>query len=135
MAQEFLVRPLEWLRLERLSPASGMIIVRGSPVRGRRLLFVSIGWEPAPRELTREEANGRTSYSYPKIEQAFVQEGNRTLKVVGAVTLDRIRFGRDRYFAFRFGPDRPGLWTLTFHTSPIREERAVPGGVATVWVR
>jgi hypothetical protein len=134
MAQEFLVRHLAWLRLEQLSPASSMVLVRGAPVAGRRLQFVTIGWEPVPRELTRAEANGRTSYSYPKIEEAFVREGNRTLKVVGATTMDRIRFGRDQEFAFRFDPERPGLWTLTFHTNPLREERIVPGGVATLWV-
>lgn len=134
MAQEFLVRHLAWLQLGQLSPTSSVVVVRGSPVAGRRLQFVSIGWEPVPRELTRAEANGRTSYSYPKIEEAFVGEGNVTLKVVGATTSDRIRFGRDRDFAFRFAPDRPGLWTLTFHTSPLREERVIPGGVATLWV-
>jgi uncharacterized protein YkwD len=134
MAQEFLVRHLAWLRLEQLSLTSSVVVVRGSPVAGRRLQFVSIGWEPVPRELTRAEANGRTSYSYPRIEEAFVREGNRTLKVVGATTTDRIRFGWHRDFAFRFTPDRPGLWTLTFHTSPLREERIVPGGVATLWV-
>ena len=134
MAQEFLVRHLAWLRVERLSPTSSVVAVSGQPIAGRRLQFVTIGWEPVPRELTRAEANGRTSYSYPRIEEAFVREGNVTLKVVGAATLDRIRFGRDRDFTFRFDPDRPGLWTLTFHTSPLREERIVPGGVATLWV-
>jgi uncharacterized protein YkwD len=134
MAQEFLVRHLAWLRLERLSPASRVVAVSGLPVAGRRLVFVTIAWEPVPRELTPAEANGRTSYSYPRIEEAFVREGNVTLKIVGAATLDRIRFGRDREFAFRFDPDRPGLWTLTFHTSPLREETIVPGGVATLWV-
>jgi hypothetical protein len=134
MAQEFLVRHLAWLRLERLSPTSSVVVVRGSPVAGRRLQFVTIGWEAVPRELTREEANNRTSYSYPRIEEAFVREGNRMLKIVGATTADRIRFGWDRNFVFRFAPGRPGLWTLTFHTSPVREERIVPGGVATLWV-
>jgi uncharacterized protein YkwD len=134
MAQEFLVRHLAWLRVERLSPTSSVVAVSGQPVAGRRLQFVTIGWEPVPRELTRAQANGRTSYSYPRIEEAFVGEGNVTLKVVGATTLDRIRFGRDRDFAFRFDPDRPGLWTLTFHTSPLREEGIVPGGVVTLWV-
>ncbi|MEP6470672.1 MAG: CAP domain-containing protein [Acidobacteriota bacterium] len=134
MAQEFLVRHLAWLRVERLSPTSSVVAVSGQPVAGRRLQFVTIAWEPVPRELTRAEANGRTSYSYPRIEEALVGEGNVTLKVVGAATLDRIRFGRDREFTFRFDPDRAGLWTLTFHTSPLREESIVPGGVATLWV-
>lgn len=134
MAQEFLVRHLAWLRVERLSTTSGVVAVSGQPVAGRRLQFVTIGWEPVPRELTRAQANGRTSYSYPQIEKALVGEGNVTLKVVGTTTLDRIRFGHDRDFAFRFDPVRPGLWTLTFHTSALREERIVPGGVATLWV-
>jgi len=133
MSQEFLVRHLAWLRLEQLS-RSGVVEVRGSPIEGRRLLFVSIGWEPVPRALTREEASGRTSYGYPTVEEAFVREGNQTLKIVGTTTLDRIRFGADREFAFRFEPNRPGLWTLTFHTSALREDRIVPGGVATLWV-
>ena len=134
MAQEFLVRHLAWLRLEQLSPTSSVVLVRGAPIAGRRLHFVTIGWEPVPRELTRAEANGRMSYSYPKSEEAFVREGNVTLKIVGTTTVDRIRFGREQEFAFRFDPSRAGLWTLTFHTSPLREERIVPGGAATLWV-
>jgi uncharacterized protein YkwD len=134
MAQEFLVRHLAWLRLERISATSGVVDVSGAPIAGRRLHFVSIGWEPTPRELTRAEANRRTTYSYPPTGEAYVREGNRMLTIVGATTSDRIRIGRDRDFAFRFAPDRPGLWTLTFHTSPIREERIVPGGAATIWI-
>ena len=134
MAQEFLTRHLAWLRLERLSGVSGLIRVRGETIPGRRLLFVSIGWEAAPRTLTRAEASGRTSYSYSKTVEAFVREGNRTLKVIGARTSDRIRFGRDREFAFRFAPDRPGLWTFVFHTTLPGGDRPVPGGAASLWV-
>ncbi len=134
MAQEFLTRHLAWLRLERLAASSTVIRVRGALVPGRRLVFVSAGWEPAPRALTRTEASGRTSYSYAKTVEAFVREGNVTLKVVGARTSDRIHFGRDQDFVFRFTPDGPGLWTLVFHTASIGQERFVPGGVASVWV-
>ncbi|HEX9303165.1 MAG TPA: CAP domain-containing protein [Thermoanaerobaculia bacterium] len=134
MAQEFLTRHLAWLWLERVANVSGVVRVRGEPIPGRRLLFVSIGWEPAPRPLTRAEASGRTSYSYSKPIEAFVREGNATLKVVGARTSDRIHFGADREFSFRFAPDRSGLWTLVFHTTALGEEHPVPGGVASVWV-
>jgi uncharacterized protein YkwD len=134
MAQEFLTRHLAWLRLERVPAVSGVIRIRGEPIPGRRLLFVSIGWEPVPRTLTRAEASGRTSYSYSKTIEAFVREGNVTLKVVGARTSDRIRFGPDREFSLRFAPDRPGLWTLVFHTTLLGEDHPVPGGVASVWV-
>jgi uncharacterized protein YkwD len=134
MAQEFLTRHLAWLRLERIASPSSVILIRGAPVTGRRLLFVSVGWEPVPRSLTRTEASSRTSYSYSKTVEAFVHEGNVTIKVVGARTSDRIRFGRDRDFSFRFAPDRPGLWTLVFHTTLLGEDRPVPGGAACVWV-
>jgi hypothetical protein len=134
MAQEFLTRHLARLRIERLSARSSVLVVRGSPIAGRALRFVAIGWEPVPRPLTRAQASGRTTYSYPRTAEAFVREGNVTLKIMGAVTSDRIRFGRDRDFSFRFAPERPGLWTLTFHTTPLREERPTPGGAATVWV-
>jgi uncharacterized protein YkwD len=134
MAQEFLTRHLARLRIERLSARSSVLVVRGSPIAGRALRFVAIGWEPVPRPLSRAQASGRTSYSYPRTAEAFVREGNVRLKIVGAVTSDRIRFGRGRDFSFRFAAERPGLWTLTFHTTPLREERPTPGGAATVWV-
>ncbi|MDQ5870997.1 MAG: CAP domain-containing protein [Acidobacteriota bacterium] len=134
MAQEFLTRHLAWLRLERVSPRSAAVVVRGKPIEGRRLFFVTVGWEPPPARLTREAASRRMSYSYPVPLEAFVKEGLVNMRILGAITLDRIRFGRDRAFEFRFSPDRPGLWTLVFHTTPLREDRASSGGVAVLWV-
>lgn len=134
MAQEFLTRHLAWLRLERVSPRSAAVIFGGEPIEGRRLFFVTIAWEPPPTPLTREAASRRMSYSYPTAVEAFVKEGNVGMRIVGAVTTDRIRFNRDQEFAFRFVPDRPGLWTFVFHTTPLRAERASSGGVAVLWV-
>jgi len=134
MAQEFLTRHLAWMRLDRVSPRSAAVIFRGAPIEGRRLLFVTIGWEPPPTPLTREAANRRLSYSYPTAVEALVKEGVIGMRIVGAITYDRIRFNRDREFEFRFVPDRPGLWTLVFHTKPVREERTSSGGVAVLWV-
>ncbi len=134
MAQEFLTRHLAWMGLERVSPGSAAVIFRGAPIAGRRLFFVTIGWEPPPTPLTREAASRRMSYSYPRVVEAFVKEGNISMRIVGAITTDRIRFNRDQEFEFRFVPDRPGLWTLVFHTTPLREERSAAGGVAVLWV-
>jgi uncharacterized protein YkwD len=134
MAQEFLTRHLAWLGIERVSPKSAGVIVRGKPIEGRRLFFVTVAWEPPPAALTREEASRRLSYSYPPPIEAFIKEGLANLRIVGAVTSDRIRFGRDEAFEFRFAPDRPGLWTFVFHTKPLREERTSSGGVAVLWV-
>ncbi|MEO8349930.1 MAG: CAP domain-containing protein [Acidobacteriota bacterium] len=134
MAQEFLTRHLAWLRLERVSPRSAAVVVRGKPIDGRRLFFVTVGWEPPPAPLTRETASRRMSYSYPTPVEAFVKEGHANIRIVGTVTSDRIRFDRNEEFEFRFPPDRPGLWTLVFHTTPLREEGASSGGVAVLWV-
>ena len=134
MAQEFLTRHLAWLKLERVSPRSAGVIVSGKPIEGRRLFFVTVGWEPPPVRLTREAASRRMSYSYPAPVEAFVKEGLVSVRIVGAITSDRIRFGRDEAFEFRFAPDRPGVWTLVFHTKPLREEQTTSGGVAVLWV-
>jgi uncharacterized protein YkwD len=132
MAQEFLTRHLAWVRLEG-SPARPVINVRGAPVAGRRLQFVTVGWEPAPAPLSREEASGRTSYSYPPAILGFVPEGNVTLKIAGTVTDDRIRLTGRQEFSFRFTPDRPGLWTFEFYTIGAREARPMQGGAISVW--
>ncbi len=133
MAEEFLIRHLAWLRLERVPVRAGVLLVRGAPVDGRRLRFVTIGWEPPPARLTAAQASARTSYSYPKASEAYVGEGNVTLKILDTVTSDRIRFAHGREFYFRFAPDRPGLWTLVFQTAPLRGERISQGGAVSVW--
>jgi hypothetical protein len=74
------------------------------------------------------------SYSYPPPVEAFVKEGLVSLRIVGAITSDRVRYNRDGSFELRFAPDRPGLWTLVFQTSPLREERSASGGIAVLWV-
>jgi hypothetical protein len=134
MAQEFLTRHVAWIELERVSPRSAGVIVRGKPIEGKRLFFVTVGWEPPPAPLTREAASRRMSYSYPLPLEAFVKEGVVGMRIVGAVTSDRIKFQRDQAFEFRFAPDRPGLWTLVFHTQPLRAESTSGGGVAVLWV-
>jgi uncharacterized protein YkwD len=134
MAQEFLTRHLAWLSIERVSPRSAGVIVRGKPIEGKRLFFVTVAWEPPPARLTREEASRRMSYSYAPPVEAYIKEGLVNMRIVGAVTSDRVRFGRDEAFEFRFSPDRPGLWTFVFHTKPLREESTSSGGVAVLWV-
>jgi uncharacterized protein YkwD len=132
MAQEFLTRHLAWLRLERL-PSRPVLLVRGATIPGTRLLFVTLGWEPPPARLTPKEASGRTSYSYPATVQAFVEEGNVTLKVLGTKTHDRIQFSGANEFSFRLTPDRQGLWTIVFHTMAPQNARPIQGGAVSVW--
>jgi uncharacterized protein YkwD len=132
MAQEFLTRHLDWLKIERL-PSGPVVLLHGAPITGRNLQFVTIGWEPPPARLTREEASNRTTYSYPPAIYAYVQEGNVTLKVAGTLTYDRLRFSGPREFSFRFMPDRPGLWTFQFYTIAPKEPRPLQGGAVSIW--
>jgi hypothetical protein len=132
MAQEFLTRHMEWLKLERLTRRP-IVAIQGAPIEGRSLQFVTIGWEPSPTRLSTEEASSRTSYSYPPTVYAFVEEGNVRLKVAGAVTFDRIRFAGAREFSLRFAPDRPGLWTMEFYTVAAKEPRPIQGASLSIW--
>lgn len=133
MAQEFLVRRLERLTLSRADPRSGIVRFAGRTVSGERIRFVVVGREAEPKPLTREQANARTSYSYPRSYVAYLPEGTTLLRVSGVRNDDRIRLLDARDFDFLFVPDGPGLFTLTFYVS---NSAGVPrpGGSATVWI-
>lgn len=133
MAQEFLARGLERLTLETEERAL-VLRVRGGARAPLRLAFVTIAREPLPVALTREEASGRTSYSYPRPSESYVAQGNTSLRVSDTVTLDRIRLGHDRDFSFPFAPEEPGLFTLVFWVSRDGDGQAKPGGSAVIRV-
>ena len=134
MAQEFLTRWLERLELSRGSGSDAVLLVSGKTRAPHRLQFVTIAREPSPHPLTREEANGRTSYSYPQSSLAYVPEGERSALVVGAATQNRIRLKPGREFSFTLAPEEPGLWTIVFYTAVRGIDRGRPGGSAVVWV-
>ena len=133
MAQEFLTRTLERVRLVR-SDASRLILhFEGKTVKDTRLMFVTIARELPPATLTREEASARTSYSYPSPWLAYVPEGNTQMRVSGTDTRDKLRISAREFF-FAFAPDRPGLYTFTFYTSVRPSEPSRPGATVTIWI-
>jgi hypothetical protein len=134
LAQEFLTRRLELLRLTRSAGLIPSVRIAGRTVVPERLRFVTISVEPPPRPLTREDANGRTSYRYPEPSFAFVPEGRRDAEIAGVWTRDEIRVRRGREFSFRLVTDSPGLWTVLFYTSRTPGGAATPGGLAVLWV-
>jgi hypothetical protein len=134
MAQEFLTRYLASLRLSRREPWRTALFVEGQARAPHRIQFVTISREPLPRPLSREQASGRTRYSYPPGELALVPEGIRGLRVVGTATLDRLRLRSNREFNFAYALDRPGLWTFVFYTVGREGDQALPGGSAVVWI-
>lgn len=134
MAEEFLSRSLERLTLSRREGSRLVVRFDGKALAEWRLEFVTIAREPPPAALTREQANGRTSYSYPAPTIAYVPEGGAGIRVSQTETQEKIRLKPNREFSFSFVPDRPGLYTFIFFTSVRASEPARPGGSATIWV-
>ena len=133
MAQEFMTRHLARLTLSSVAEGRGAVLLEGKVLSPGRLEFVTLASEPVPRGLTKTEANSRTSYTYPAPRLAYVPEGKKSLRVVGAETEDRIRVGVGGEFSFRFAAPLPGLWTIVFYTAEARQQPR-PGGLAVVWV-
>lgn len=133
MAEEFMTRRLAELTIERAAAAPVTVLFRGRPVSGQHLQFVTLAREAEPRKLTRAEVNARVRYTYPEPRLAYVAEGLKWMRVVGATTEDRVRMGPGGEFSFRFTPPQAGLWTIVFHFS---DGRTPPksGGVAVLWV-
>lgn len=134
MTQEFLTRDLAHLELQQGRNRQLVIFARGAVVAPRKIQFVTFCWEPEPRPLSREEASGRRTYSYPRPERAYVPDGHTWSRIVGATTQPLLRLRRNGEFSLRFAPEKAGLWTLIFHTGAALD-RARPGGSVTLWVK
>jgi uncharacterized protein YkwD len=133
MAQEFLTRGLRSLSLSPLSGGATGVFVEGRPLSELTLRFVTIAWEPSPRPLTRQEASGRTSYSYPSAQLSYIPEGLRSMRVSGTTSEDRLKIRADRSFAFDFVPSRGGLYSLVFYLSAGPSKTPRPGASAVLW--
>ena len=134
MAQEFLTRTLERLTLSLRDPEHLVLKFDGKALQNFQLEFVTIAHEPPPAPLTREQASGRSSYSYPSPNLAYVGEGISGMRVSGVDTQGKIRIWSNREFSFNFAPTRPGLYTFLFYTAVRASEPARPGGSVTIWV-
>ncbi|MCA1610991.1 MAG: CAP domain-containing protein [Acidobacteria bacterium] len=134
MSQEFLTRRMERVTLAALETSSAGVLVSGRPAAGWRLRFVTIAREDPPAPLTREQASGKTSYSYPRASLAYIPEGVRGMQVVGMTTHDKVRLLPGHEFVFPFTPDRPGLYTFEFYVAQGDGSRPRPGGGATIWI-
>jgi uncharacterized protein YkwD len=134
LSQEFLTRGLERLSLIRRDSSRVILRFEGRPLPTNRLQFVTIAREPPPALLTRAEASGRTSYSYPQPFLAYVPEGVTLMRVSGTDTQARLRVLSNKDFSFTFAPDKAGLYTFTFFTAVRPSEPPRAGASATVWV-
>jgi uncharacterized protein YkwD len=132
MSQEFLTRRLESLSLSRASDRLPFIKVEGQVLSPHILQFVTIAREARPVPLTSKQASARTSYSYPEPSEAFVPEGYLGMRVVGALTTDRMRRRGDRKFSFTYRPVEPGLHTFVFWVAQKDGDKPLLAGSATV---
>jgi Cysteine-rich secretory protein family len=133
MAQEFLVRGLERLSFRVSNEAHPSAMFEGQPRSHRVVRFVTIAWEASPRFITREEANSRITYAYPKPFLAYVPEGEIRVHVSDTQTQDRLQVRRDGSFSFAFSPPEPGLYTFLLYTSMKEGPEPRPSGSATLW--
>ena len=134
MAQEFLTRTLERLTLSLRDPEHLVLKFDGKTLQNFQLEFVTIAHEPSPAPLTREQASGRSSYSYPSPTLAYIGEGISGMRVSGVDTQGKIRIWSNREFTFTFVPTQPGLYTFVIYTAVRASEPARPGGSVTIWV-
>jgi uncharacterized protein YkwD len=134
MAQEFLTRGLERLVLSQRDPSRLVLRFEGRSREHSRLGFVTIAHEPPPARLTRAQASGRMTYSYPEASLAYVAEGSTGMRVSGTDTQQKIRMSSNREFSFQFVPARPGLYTFVFYMGARASDPSRPGGSATIWV-
>ena len=133
MAQEFQIRLLSELSLQRSGDNPETVLFKGRPLPSHSLRFVTIAHEPSPRPLSKAEASARTSYTYPEPQLGYVEEGHKSMRVVGATTEDRIRENANGEFSFRFTPTSAGLWTFVFYVGE-GKGKPIPGGLAVLWV-
>jgi uncharacterized protein YkwD len=133
MAQEFLTRRLAELALLRVAEDPDRVLANGRARAPYRVEFVTLAHEASPRHLTRAEATARDTYTYPIPALAYVPEGVKSLRVVGAETQDRLRVGPAGDFSFRFTPGRPGLWTIVLYMASGRGKPS-PGGMFVLWI-
>jgi hypothetical protein len=133
MAQEFLVRGLARLSLSASRARHAGVLFEGRPLGTSTVSFVTVAREPPPRTLSRAEASGRTSYSYPQAKLSYIPEGYRLMHVIGTTSEDRLRIRPDHSFSFEFVPSAPGLYTFLFYTTSKSGGRPKPRAAASLW--
>jgi uncharacterized protein YkwD len=133
MAQEFLSRKLLRLSLSSEGRRRPAVVFEGRPAGQLLLQFVTVGWEPEPQPLSREEASGRSSYAYPEAKISYIPEGYHLMRVIGTTSEDRLKIRPDRSFSFDFQPARAGLYTFLFYIAAHPSSPPRPSGSAVLW--
>ncbi|HET9794888.1 MAG TPA: CAP domain-containing protein [Thermoanaerobaculia bacterium] len=129
---EFTSRGYERLRV-RTEARRASVEVDGAALPELLLRYATVAREPAPKPISRREANGRDSYSYPAAELMLLPEGSRE-RGVGIRSVHRLSSDSAGRFFFSWDFDAPGLWTFILYFQHPGVEPPRPGGSITVLV-
>ena len=133
LVEEFTTRGFDWLRIARVGPGGASIRVRGKALDGRTIGFVSVARQPAPKPITREQANARRSYSYPDPNWALMPAAS-SLTAVGLKTYHCLVPSVRGKFSFEYEIDTPGLWTFVLYFDQKGRPDSYAGGSFSLWV-
>ena len=113
LSSEFTARGYERLRVRRTGRGAS-VEVDGESLPGAVLRYATVAREPVPKPISRREANGRESYSYPTPRLMILPDGSRE-RGVGIRTVHRLSLGPGADFFFSYDFDAPGLWTFVLY--------------------
>lgn len=133
VAEEFSVRRYSRLRVLREGRRGATIRVEGRALPGMAIRYVAVARQPAPRPISREEADGRDSYRYPDPQLLLLPDSTRG-KAIGIPSANTIDTEFSGDFAFPFAFDEPGLWTFVLYFREKGSGAAPPGGAITLLV-
>jgi uncharacterized protein YkwD len=133
VAAEFSERRCERLRVLREGRSGASIRIEGRPLSGTTLRYVAVARQPAPRPISRAEANGRDSYAFPAAQLLLLPSSTRG-KAVGIPSANVIDVGFSGDFSFPYALDETGLWTFILYFRGKGSGEADSGGAITLLV-
>jgi len=133
VAAEFSARRYERLRILREGRSGASIRIEGRPFPGMTLRYVATARQPAPKAISREEANERDSYAYPAAQILLLPSSERG-KAIGIPSANIVDIGFSGDFSFPYALDEPGLWTFILYFRRKGSDAAQPGAAITLLV-
>ena len=133
VAAEFSTRGYERLRLARERGREPGIRVTGEALAGSTIRYVTVSRQPVPRPISRGEANGRDTYSYPGAQLMLLPESSRE-RAVGIRSVRSLSLSWGGNFFFSHPLDAPGLWTFVLYFQRRVATRPEAGGSITLLV-
>lgn len=130
---EFSARGYERIRLARERGRKAGIRVDGQALAASTIRYVTVSRQPAPGPITRGDANGRETYSYPSAQLMLLPESSRE-RAIGIRSVRSLSLSWGGNFFFSYPLDAPGLWTFVLYFQRKAAARPEAGGSITLLV-